>query len=149
MEKYNVKVVMLKGEKGERGEQGIQGLKGDKGVVDQETLNTLATYSYVNGRLDSFSNQLSNVNQKINSKASMETVNSMFSGLSSSYSSLSSGVSRDIANVKAMADDKPVGTIYMNNSSTDPSSKLGGTWVEIGTQTIGTETIHFWKKTQD
>lgn len=40
----------------------------------------------------------------------------------------------------------PVGTVYTSTSSTAPTI-AGGTWTEIGTQTIGSSTVHYYERT--
>ena len=40
----------------------------------------------------------------------------------------------------------PVGTVYSSTSSTAPTF-VGGTWTEIGTQTIGSSTIYYYERT--
>lgn len=40
----------------------------------------------------------------------------------------------------------PVGAVYSSTSSTVPTF-AGGTWAEIGTQTIGSKTVHYYERT--
>ena len=40
----------------------------------------------------------------------------------------------------------PVGTVYTSTSATAPTI-AGGTWTEIGTQTIGSSTVHYYERT--
>ena len=40
----------------------------------------------------------------------------------------------------------PVGTVYTSTSATAPTF-AGGTWTEIGTQTIGSSTVHYYERT--
>jgi hypothetical protein len=42
----------------------------------------------------------------------------------------------------------PVNSIYTNMSNVDPGTELGfGTWVSLGTLTIGTTVTYHWKRT--
>lgn len=40
----------------------------------------------------------------------------------------------------------PVGTVYTSTSATAPTF-VGGTWTDIGTQTIGSSTVHYYERT--
>ena len=39
----------------------------------------------------------------------------------------------------------PVGSVYMNTANSAPG--FGGTWTNIGTETIGSTTVYFWQRT--
>ena len=42
----------------------------------------------------------------------------------------------------------PVGSIYTTPGNTNPNSLIGiGTWSSLGSTTIGSTTVYFWKRT--
>lgn len=52
----------------------------------------------------------------------------------------------EVANKQYVDSFYPVGSVYSSTSSTAPTF-AGGTWAEIGTQTIGSKTIHYYERT--
>lgn len=54
-------------------------------------------------------------------------------------------VSHAAANKEYVDSFYPVGTVYTSTSATAPT--FVGTWTEIGTQTIGSATVHYYERT--
>ncbi len=52
----------------------------------------------------------------------------------------------DAANKNYVDSFYPVGAVYTSTSATAPTF-AGGTWTEIGTQTIGSSTVHYYERT--
>lgn len=52
----------------------------------------------------------------------------------------------DAANKQYVDNFYPVGTVYTSTSSTAPTF-AGGTWTQIGTQTIGSSTVYYYERT--
>ena len=53
---------------------------------------------------------------------------------------------RDVANKRYVDSIYPVGAVFTSTSATAPTI-AGGTWTEIGTQTIGSSTVHYYERT--
>ena len=46
-----------------------------------------------------------------------------------------------------MLDSNPINSILTTLSQENPSTTIGGTWVQLGTETKFNNTIYYWKRT--
>ena len=74
-----------------------------------------------------------------------------FQGVTTSQTLRLSGITdptaaQDAATKNYVDSFYPVGTVYTSTSATAPTF-AGGTWAEIGTQTIGSSTVHYYERT--
>ena len=47
----------------------------------------------------------------------------------------------------AINKDFAIGSIMMTDNNTNPGTTMGGTWSSVGTITVGSSTIYYWKRT--